>query len=267
MRTPSRTSAPAAGPDRPFSLVLPPPQVDLALLDNDLAGFEPGFCTAPGVSAQLLRAADAMGFSRDEPLLRAHPSGAGEGCPMPPLASEAPASSAEEGIDNCCWLVDDSILDRVWSRCSHLLPTRVDDSGGLAGINARWRLFRYAPGAVYRPHVDGAWPGSGLQDGRLVFDAFGDRWSKFTALFYLNDGFEGGATTFFVPDAAGGLSAVAVAPQAGALVVFAHGDSPLSHVHEGSAVTRGVKYVIRTDILYMLEPESEPAPNQFTLPS
>ena len=24
----------------------------------------------------------------------------------------------------------------------------------------RWRCYRYVPGAVYRPHVDGAWPGS-----------------------------------------------------------------------------------------------------------
>ncbi len=29
----------------------------------------------------------------------------------------------------------------------------------LAGLNARWRLYRYVPGAHYRPHVDGAWPG------------------------------------------------------------------------------------------------------------
>ena len=38
-------------------------------------------------------------------------------------------------------------------------------------------------GAVYRPHIDGAWPGSGLdKDGKYVFDAFGDRWSKLTFL-------------------------------------------------------------------------------------
>ena len=53
--------------------------------------------------------------------------------------------------------------------------------------------------AVYRPHVDGAWPGSGLLDGKVVFDAFGDRWSRLTFLIYLNDGFEGGATTFYTP--------------------------------------------------------------------
>lgn len=42
----------------------------------------------------------------------------------------------------------------------------------------RWRLYRYDKGAVYRPHVDGAWPGSGIRDGHYVFDAYGDRWSR-----------------------------------------------------------------------------------------
>ena len=35
-------------------------------------------------------------------------------------------------------------------------------------------------------------------------------------------------------------------------MVFPHGDSAGSLVHEGSAVTQGVKYVIRTDVLYFL---------------
>lgn len=40
-----------------------------------------------------------------------------------------------------------------------------------AGINPRWRMFRYTDteGAVYRPHVDGSWPGSGLDaEGKRV---------------------------------------------------------------------------------------------------
>eukprot|EP00955_Chlamydomonas_euryale_P003022 32029-Chlamydomonas_euryale.AAC.1 len=53
--------------------------------------------------------------------------------------------------------------------------------------------------AVYRPHIDGAWPGSGLVDGKVVFDFYGDRWSRLTFLIYLNDGFDGGSTTFYTP--------------------------------------------------------------------
>jgi len=40
--------------------------------------------------------------------------------------------------------------------CRPLLPQQLG-GGKLAGINARWRLYRYSPGATYRPHVDGAW--------------------------------------------------------------------------------------------------------------
>ena len=54
---------------------------------------------------------------------------------------------------------------------------------------------------MYRPHVDGAWPGSGVdpKTGEYVFDAFGDRWSRLTFLVYLNDDFEGGCTTYYTP--------------------------------------------------------------------
>jgi len=89
----------------------------------------------------------------------------------------------------CVWLVDSSILQPVYSRVAHLLP-QVLGGGALAGLNARWRLYCYTPGAVYRPHVDGAWPGSGTDPatGEYVFDAFGDRWSRLTFLVYLNEG-------------------------------------------------------------------------------
>ncbi len=37
--------------------------------------------------------------------------------------------------------------------------------------------------AVYRPHIDGSWPGSGVMgDGRYVHDAYGDRRSRLTFL-------------------------------------------------------------------------------------
>jgi hypothetical protein len=36
-------------------------------------------------------------------------------------------------------------------------------------------------------------------DGKLAYDVYGDRWSRFTFLIYLNDDFDGGATTFYTP--------------------------------------------------------------------
>jgi hypothetical protein len=43
-----------------------------------------------------------------------------------------------------------------------------------------------------------------------------------------------------------------VRPRQGSVLCFPQGNMA-SLVHEGSAVLRGVKYVVRTDVLYMLE--------------
>jgi hypothetical protein len=43
------------------------------------------------------------------------------------------------------WLVDDSVLQPLYDRVKHLLPQELG-GGALAGINARWRLYRYTPG-------------------------------------------------------------------------------------------------------------------------
>jgi hypothetical protein len=46
------------------------------------------------------------------------------------------------------WLVDDSVLQPLYDRVKHLLPQELG-RGALAGINARWRLYRYTPGRVW----------------------------------------------------------------------------------------------------------------------
>ena len=120
------------------------------------------------------------------------------------------------------------------------------------------RFFKYtdAEKAVYRPHIDGSWPGAGLdaRTGAFLMDAHGDRRSRLTFLMYLNDDFDGGATTFYVPSAgAAGLRAYGVQPRIGTVLCFPQGNLA-SLVHEGSAVTRGFKCVIRTDVLYSLPP-------------
>ena len=53
-------------------------------------------------------------------------------------------------------------------------------------------------GDYFKTHTDGAWPGSKVLDGQLVSDAYRDRFSMFTFLILLNDGFSGGETEFYV---------------------------------------------------------------------
>ena len=69
-------------------------------------------------------------------------------------------------------LADPALEDALLARCRPHLPAAMPDGAPLLGINARWRLYRYYPGAVYRPHVDGAWPGSGVvKDGEAEGEA------------------------------------------------------------------------------------------------
>lgn len=184
----------------------------------------------PSECGQLLHTAHAIGYQRD----------------------------GIDGIGAVVWLADESLLGPLFARVQGLLPPQI---GGCAlkGLNARLRLFRYHPGAVYRPHIDGSWPGSGLDsEGRLTDDAFpGTRVSRLTFLIYLNGGFDGGATTFFLPGHSGDghIAAYGVQPQEGSVLCFPHGDSDASLVHEGSAVAPGgAKYIIRTDVLYATSP-------------
>ena len=159
------------------------------------------------------------------------------------------------------WCTDQSFIDTVWRRIADMMP----ELGGerAVGINRRWRCYRYVPGSVYRPHIDGAWPGSGIDaEGNYVYDDFADgRMSRLTFLIYLNDDFSGGCTTFFTPSSRehGVLDARGVRPLACAALVFPHGDMLGALLHEGSAVTQGAKYVVRTDVLFSQSADALPA--------
>ena len=136
--------------------------------------------------------------------------------------------------DNVIWCADEDLNETIFKRCSSFLPSDMDGRK-ISGINRRWRLYRYLPGAEYRPHIDGAWPKSGVENGKYVYDVDGESWSRLTFLIYLNDDFEGGWTTFFTPtQKEGSLEAHPVKPTAGCVMVFPHGDAEGSILHEGS---------------------------------
>ncbi|GAA5824990.1 hypothetical protein JCM3770_001825 [Rhodotorula araucariae] len=157
---------------------------------------------------------------------------------------------------NLYWLADKPFLDAFCARFLHLCPQLIDGKR-VRGINARFRVYRYVPGAIYRPHIDGAWPASGVDPdtGEYLYDSSPKdkpQWSRLTFLIYLNDRFTNGCTTFFLPSSVPStLHAFPVKPSAGCALVFPHGDSHGSLLHEGSPVgPGGAKYVIRTEVLY-----------------
>ena len=174
---------------------------------------------------------------------------------------------------NLILLAPPQLIDPLFSRISHLLPSHLPvpagskSSGALVGINRRFRIYRYREGSVYRPHVDGAWPSSseiaasedGTTPAQYVYDADPKVYSRFTFLLYLNDSFQAGQTTFFVPDPNrdGVIDARPVRPIQGAALIFPHGATEGSLLHEGSPVfpseLEGAKYVIRTEVLYEVD--------------
>ena len=152
-------------------------------------------------------------------------------------------------------ILSEKITTILYNRTKEFLPLKLgnNNSNELVGLNTRLRFYRYQPGAIYRPHVDGSWPGSGMHDGKYHYDYYGDRWSRLTFLVYLNDDFHGGGTSFYVPSKdVGNLEAFTVEPRQGSVLIFPHGGSCGSLVHEGSFCKIGVKYIIRTDVLYSI---------------
>jgi hypothetical protein len=153
------------------------------------------------------------------------------------------------------WMADAAWTENVFARCRPHLPEEIHGAK-IIGLNRRLRCYRYVKGSVYRPHVDGAWPMSGIDEttGEYVYDmAKGKVSSKLTFLVYLNEGFEGGCTTYFTPAMEEGhLRVTPVAPRVGSVMVFPHADTAGCLVHEGSGVESGTKYIIRTEVLYEL---------------
>jgi predicted 2-oxoglutarate/Fe(II)-dependent dioxygenase YbiX len=102
----------------------------------------------------------------------------------------------------------------------------------IVGINERLRFLRYDPGEYFEGHYDGSYE----TDKHI---------SRITVQIYLNEDYEGGLTTF-LPDRDQTDVACPYVHKTGSALLFEH-----QIYHEGSEVTKGRKYAVRTDVLYM----------------
>ncbi|KAI9648989.1 hypothetical protein NHQ30_001555 [Ciborinia camelliae] len=122
------------------------------------------------------------------------------------------------------------------------------------GINERMRFLRYGAGQYFREHTDGCYE-----------TPDGSERSFFTIHLYLNDSAQelekdpntskfskdsnmlrGGATTFHSRDMKERLD---VDPKAGRVLIFQH----RRLLHSGDDVVKGVKYTMRSDLMYRFE--------------
>ncbi|KAI5358238.1 Putative prolyl 4-hydroxylase, alpha subunit [Septoria linicola] len=177
---------------------------------------------------------------------------------------------------NCGRIIWDSgeVVAKVWKRIEHIPevqeivrlenvpkifgsgPMKRNEVWTFSRPNERMRFLKYIGGEYFRPHCDGSYETPGRKER-----------SHFTLHLYLNNGgtptpeeisrmsaaerknvLLGGATTFhaMTMDRSKDLD---VLPKTGRILLFQH----RGLLHSGDDVVRGVKYTMRTDLLYSLE--------------
>jgi len=141
-----------------------------------------------------------------------------------------------------------NMLARIRGLIPPFLTIEVDSHEGspwvLDSINERFRFCRYLPGQQFEIHQDGVHYRGRSQQSFLTF------------LIYLSDASdcEGGDTLFYESGPTASTKPTAkVTPRIGTLIVFDH-----RLWHAGEGVTSGVKYILRSDLIYQASNQSHP---------
>jgi predicted 2-oxoglutarate/Fe(II)-dependent dioxygenase YbiX len=121
---------------------------------------------------------------------------------------------------------DFQLASELWKELQPFAPQRIGNSIA-AGLNELFRFYKYQVGQQFRKHRDQS------------FIRNDSEASYYTFMIYLNDDYQGGETSF---------NNVVVKPEQGMALIFRH-----DLEHAGNPVEKGVKYVLRTDIMYRLE--------------
>ena len=137
-----------------------------------------------------------------------------------------------EGVRNNQRIIftDEELANQIWEELKEFAPTQIGNSISI-GLNEMFRFYKYEPGQEFKKYRDQSYI-------RNDFEA-----SYFTFMIYLNDDYEGGQTTF---------NELIINPKKGMALIFFH-----DLEHEGSKITVGEKYVLRTDIMYKLKQEQK----------
>jgi len=130
--------------------------------------------------------------------------------------------------NNRAFYTSEELAESLWQKVQPFVPQQLGNSQAI-GLNELFRFYRYQRGHQFKGHFDQSY----VRNEREM--------SYYTFMIYLNDRFEGGDTTF---------RGLRIRPRQGMALIFLH-----NLYHEGSEVTKGVKYVLRTDVMYRLQTE------------
>jgi prolyl 4-hydroxylase len=123
---------------------------------------------------------------------------------------------------------DEVLAETLWQQLKSYAPKRIGNSNA-SGLNELFRFYKYQSGQEFKKHRDQSYIRNEVEA------------SYFTFMIYLNDDFIGGETIF---------SNVTIQPKQGMALVFFH-----DLEHSGNSVKEGIKYVLRTDMMFKLELE------------
>ncbi|KAI9257687.1 hypothetical protein BY458DRAFT_441208 [Sporodiniella umbellata] len=128
---------------------------------------------------------------------------------------------------------DATVAGELWKGLKSLVQAPLTIGKSPCGLNTNVRIYRYRKGHSFGAHYDDS-----------VQDKTTGLWTEWTLLIYLNQDMEGGQTVFYHRK---GESPIVVQPQRGLALLHRHGTHCL--LHEAMEVTRGEKWVLRSDVL------------------
>jgi hypothetical protein len=143
----------------------------------------------------------------------------------PIMTASGPAMRSDIRNNTRVMFDDPALAQLLYERVASHVPQQLCEMTPV-GANERFRCYRYDVDQRFAPHYDGA------------FVRDDDDRSLLTFMVYLNEGFRGGETHFHDFD-------VRVSPKTGMALLFQH-----HQIHEGRYVNAGVKYALRTDVMY-----------------
>lgn len=148
------------------------------------------------------------------------------------------------------WMADRTLMDTIFRALAPHLPATLNGKALWPRLSERIDMYKYREGDEFRRHIDGTWPGYGVNASGDAIDTWPGSQSRLSMLLYLNDaddGVEGGATRLWGRNGA----TVDVQPRAGSALFFQHGFEIGSVMHAGLPVKgRAPKYVARINVLY-----------------